>query len=79
MKCDTRISLVRSPHMSLDMSRLLDIIGGQVQSEHSSGVPFPTAFFDLVFATQIGFASHPLKTPAHGIHLVEPLGAVGSV
>jgi hypothetical protein len=49
--------------MSLDMSRLLDIIGGQVQSEDSSNVPFRDAFFDMAFVTLIGFASHPLKTP----------------
>ena len=61
---DTRISLVRSPDMSLDMSRLLDIIGRQVRSEDSSDVPFRTAFFDLAFVTQIGFASLPLKIPA---------------
>jgi hypothetical protein len=49
--------------MSLDMSWWLDIIGGQISKSISSGVSFRTAFFDLALVTQIGLASHPLKTP----------------
>jgi hypothetical protein len=65
MKWNIRVSLVRSPDMILDMSRLLDIIGGQVSKQISSSVSSRTALFDLALVTQIGLAPHPLKTPVH--------------